>query len=799
MSGHNNARSRQKPVPARVSRCRLAATVVLLLLETVAWTLAARAGAAPRPMEVADMIETSRLQSGVRSFSNGHITDLGVSVSPGGTRFASLKVSGDIHNDCLTAQVITAGLQDMKSAEKVRTVATLTAKMRGHDELDLAQPLLPFFTWIDEHDVLFHWVAADKTIQIYRLDLLSGVVRQVTHHPTSVTYFAASADGTIIFTAKLPALVHGASPLLETGGIIESRDAFAMAAGDFGPTGILKQFWDRQWFIKRPGRPSELLRIDGKTIDTQQSFSISFSPDGRHAAIAAAPATIPSSWDAYTEPFIKSAVEDERRNPRRGSLGSQLHQLYLVDIRTAKARVALAAPMPLELGSNVVWAPDSKSFLVGPTFLPVPTDEQGLKGSALVEIDAETLRATRLPIKPPTAGYLGHWDELRYRSKNLVTLRDGKFSAAAARADGDWRIVPYPDEGGSRPGIRVVLEQDTNVPPVLEAIDDRSGEREVIFDPNPGLLSRFALGRAEERVWKDPAGHEWSGVLYYPVGYFPGHRYPLVIQTHGHANPHQFSLNGMGGLNPATGPGISNYVAQPLSGRGMFVLQIDDLAKADSGPAEARAVSAAYESLIDHLSGEGLIDPSRVGITGFSRTGWLVLYALTHSPFEFAAAIVSDNMDGNYLQGTLIPGMEVYELGAPPYGAGLANWLNDSPAFSAERVRTPLRVEREEAVNVPDLIDSWEMFSRLRQIGSPVEYYIVPDVLHGSHTQQNPRQILASQEAAVDWFDFWLNGRESADAAKKDQYRRWRTMRAQLAVLRSKPRPPLLEWSARPR
>jgi hypothetical protein len=252
----------------------------------------------------------------------------------------------------------------------------------------------------------------------------------------------------------------------------------------------------------------------------------------------------------------------------------------------------------------------------------------------------------------------------------------------------------------------------------------------------------------------------------------------------------------MGGENPATGPGISNYVAQPLSGKGMFVLQMDDIKDLRSGPAEVRAYSAAYESAVDELSSQGLVDAARVGISGFSRTGWHVLYALTHSSLEFAAALVSDNMDGSYFQGTLIPGMEVYELGASPYGRGLEKWLNDSPAFSADRMRTPLRMEREEVFNVPNLLANWEMFSRLRQLGHPVEYYIVPDVLHGSHTQQNPHQLLASEEGAVDWFDFWLNGHESDDPSKKDRYKRWRTMRDQLSTRKSQPRPALLEWRA---
>jgi hypothetical protein len=38
-------------------------------------------------------------------------------------------------------------------------------------------------------------------------------------------------------------------------------------------------------------------------------------------------------------------------------------------------------------------------------------------------------------------------------------------------------------------------------------------------------------------------------------------------------------------------------------------------------------------------------------------------------------------------------------------------------------------------------------------------------------------QILAHQEMLVDWFDFWLNGHEDSNAAKVEQYSRWRALR----------------------
>ncbi|HEY8507048.1 MAG TPA: hypothetical protein VIL32_01755, partial [Steroidobacteraceae bacterium] len=300
--------------------------------------------------------------------------------------------------------------------------------------------------------------------------------------------------------------------------------------------------------------------------------------------------------------------------------------------------------------------------------------------------------------------------------------------------------------------------------------------------------------------WVDSAGRTWTGMLYLPTHHAPGRRYPLVIQTHGHAGEGQFSLYG-----PAIkrlGPGVSVFAAQPLANRGILVVQLQDRTddEAFGTVAEPAMYMDGYDSLVAHLDRKGLIDKTRVGIVGFSRTGWHVEYALTHSETPFAAAIVSDNLDAGYFQAAVTGWAQSFNAlsGGAPFGAGLKSWLEHAPPFSAERIATPLRMQVESA-GLMGALQEWELFSRLRALGKPVELAFVPDLEGATHGLQNPRQLLASQQAAVDWFDFWLNDREDPDAAKQSQYVRWRRLREQRDAQIGKPRPPLLEWSSRPR
>ena len=75
----------------------------------------------------------------------------------------------------------------------------------------------------------------------------------------------------------------------------------------------------------------------------------------------------------------------------------------------------------------------------------------------------------------------------------------------------------------------------------------------------------------------------------------------------------------------------------------------------------------------------------------------------------------------------------------------------------------------------------------------------MPQVDEGSHNLLNPGQLLSVKQGAVVWYEFWLNGREDPDALKVDQYRRWRLLREQRDRLAKTPRPPLLDWSSKPR
>jgi hypothetical protein len=306
--------------------------------------------------------------------------------------------------------------------------------------------------------------------------------------------------------------------------------------------------------------------------------------------------------------------------------------------------------------------------------------------------------------------------------------------------------------------LDLVIEQSINDAQILVAVNRHTGERKPVLDPNPWLRQRV-LAKVEPITWKLKDGREWRGGLYYPRGYRPGRRYPVVLQTHGFESQ-KFSLSGMG----------RNFAAQPLAALGMVVLQIDEnIEGIVSGPEEWLTVQAGYEAAIDFLDTKGLIDRQRVGIQGWSRSGSYAGYVLTHSDYPFAAVAFTETADFGwwwYLAQGARHGESAY--GTAPFGDGLDVWRRMSPSFNLHRVNAPVLMWESGVIGL------WDWYVGLRRLGKPVEYWALPDATHDVF--KIPQRVHTNQ-LVVDWFRFWLRDEEDPDPAKAEQYARWRDLR----------------------
>jgi dipeptidyl aminopeptidase/acylaminoacyl peptidase len=177
------------------------------------------------------------------------------------------------------------------------------------------------------------------------------------------------------------------------------------------------------------------------------------------------------------------------------------------------------------------------------------------------------------------------------------------------------------------------------------------------------------------------------------------------------------------------------------------------------------------------LAVDGLVDPDRVGIVGFSRSCYYVLEALTTSELRYKAASITDGVDEGYYSYLTFTrnGNDNADsdavIGAPPIGEGLQLWLKRSPEFNMDKVTAPLQVVASDRFS---LLVMWGSYAALRIRNKPVDLIM----LHGgTHVMRNPAERLASQIGTIDWMRYWLQNYEDPDPTKAKQYARWEELR----------------------
>jgi hypothetical protein len=355
----------------------------------------------------------------------------------------------------------------------------------------------------------------------------------------------------------------------------------------------------------------------------------------------------------------------------------------------------------------------------------------------------------------------GHYGHRVENTSEWYRLTQGKWKRVAwvsggARADSATR-----EKGERLRKLSIWIDQSLGRRPTLWASEGGTSWGKEFFDPNPRLRD-IKLGEATVYRWRDRTGYEWTGGLVKPVGYRPGQRYPLVIQTYVFPD----------GLFLADGMDTTAEAAMPLASEGIAVLQIQKRFDHAITDQEAAEQLPGYEAAIDQLATDGLIDPKRVGIIGFSRGCYYVESALIKMPDRFAAATIADGSDQSYVGHRLFyPGALTQQddtiYGVKPIGAGLAKWVSEAPGFNLDKVQAPLRIE---AITPVSILMEWELYSSLLELGKPVDFVYFPN---GQHILQKPLERMASQQGNVDWFRFWLQGKEDPDPAKAEQYQRW--------------------------
>lgn len=271
----------------------------------------------------------------------------------------------------------------------------------------------------------------------------------------------------------------------------------------------------------------------------------------------------------------------------------------------------------------------------------------------------------------------------------------------------------------------------------------------------------FKLPRQEVIRWAGKDGTTVEGLLYYPVDYEPGKRYPLAVQTHG--GPMASDKFGFG--IPAI-----YYVNDQmvLTGLGYAVLKPNYRGSTGYGDAFLRDMVGHYfqNAHLDVLAGVekvvgmGIADPDRLVKMGWSGGGHMTNKVITFTDrFKAAASGAgASNWVSMYAQSDTRRNRTPWFGGTPwQKDAPIDLYWESSPLKYAHRVTTPtiflvgsndLRVPPEQSV---------EIYRALKSNGVPTHLYLFP---REPHVFNELRHQLFKVNVELDWFEKYARGQK---------------------------------------
>jgi len=271
-----------------------------------------------------------------------------------------------------------------------------------------------------------------------------------------------------------------------------------------------------------------------------------------------------------------------------------------------------------------------------------------------------------------------------------------------------------------------------------------------------GALSEHNRDLLEQIDWASVEGFDSTGqdgemigaMLLKPPGFREGIAYPTIAYVHG---------------GPVDQDGYEfNVTSQILAAQGYLVVNPNYRGSSGRGKEFSRAIYADWGNLeiqdihaiMDHLVEEGLADPDRLGIGGWSYGGMNTNYAIA-SDTRFKAAVSGaaiSNMITGYGTDQYIQQYE-NEVGLP--WESIDTYLKISyPFFHADRIKTPtLFMCGEKDFNVP-LINSEQMYQALRSMNVPTKLIIYPGQHHGL---AKPSYLQDRLERMIEWYGNYLS------------------------------------------
>ncbi|MBN1274152.1 MAG: S9 family peptidase [Candidatus Aminicenantes bacterium] len=240
-------------------------------------------------------------------------------------------------------------------------------------------------------------------------------------------------------------------------------------------------------------------------------------------------------------------------------------------------------------------------------------------------------------------------------------------------------------------------------------------------------------------------GRQIGAALYKPESLNTGFRVPLIVLIHGGpAGRWSDRFNAWAQLLVRKGFAVLLPNIRGSTGYGQDFVAAN---RRDWGGSDFRDVMAG----IDYLISEGIADPEKLGIGGWSYGGYMAAWAVTQTD-RFKAAVSGAPMTdlaGEY--GTEEAGINPYDtwyMGTPYENLEL--FQDRSPVTYIKRVKTPTLLLSGEKDVIDPIGQSQQFYRGLKRYGVETEFVIYPREGHGIREEKHRIDLL---KRIIGWFE----------------------------------------------
>ena len=309
--------------------------------------------------------------------------------------------------------------------------------------------------------------------------------------------------------------------------------------------------------------------------------------------------------------------------------------------------------------------------------------------------------------------------------------------------------------------MAVGVESDPTHPADVVRLDLRKPGPQALArltNVNDDVLTNKRLARTEEIWYSSSGATRVQGWVVTPPSISPGKRYPLILEIHG--GP--FAMYNVG----------FSYMFQNFAANGYVVLFVNPRGSTGYGDGFSNGIDHNYPGPdfddlmagVDAVIARGLVDSTRMYVSGCSGGGVLSSWVIGHTTRFAAAAVRCPVIDWIAMAGETDIPLFTYSFFHQPFWEKPDEWLAHSSLMFVGRVTTPTLLMTGELDRRTPMPQTEEYYAALKLRHVPTVMLRFNDEFHG--TGSKPSNFMRTQLYMMSWFEKHKAGGEAAASSQ---------------------------------